>query len=320
MLRVLQAAFPAWPKVDTSVSPLDHLRWKMASHPIARRFHLVAECDGNVIAARVFIVREVLFAGRTLLAYTPVDMSVAPEYQDRGILKHIRTFDYKRLEGRSYAESFDMKLYTDSGHPAAKRLQQQIPGSFALGNQLEVLGRANDGRLPSPLGDTSFSLRTVPALDDRLDEFWHAVAPQFDLIYSHSKDVMNWRYADPRAGDFTITIAEDEGALLGYVVTRCSRGRGYIADLLALPKRLDVAGALARHALAEFRNESLERVECWLPAQHPYQPLLRELGFTPRRSALHARYRPFLTPEQDLQLLRDPSARIHFTPGDTDLV
>ena len=116
-----------------------------------------------------------------------------------------------------------MKLYYESGHPAAKRLQKEIPGSFALGNQLEVLDRPNDGDLPTPPDGTPFAIRETPAFDDSLDVFWPEAAPQFDLIYAHTKDVMNWRYADPRAGDFTITLAEHDGLLLGYVITRCSR-------------------------------------------------------------------------------------------------
>jgi len=320
MLRVLQASFSVWPKVETSVQPIDHLRWKMASHPIASRFHLVAEHGAEIIAVRLFIARDVMFAGRTLLAYQPVDISVIPDFQDQGLLKQIRALDYKRLEGRTYAETFDMKLFYESGHPAAKQLQKEIPGSFALGNQLAVLDHPNDGDRPTPPDGTPFAIRQTPAFDDRLDVFWREASPQFDLIHARTKDVMNWRYADPRAGDFTITLAEGDGLLLGYVITRCSRGRGYIADILALPNRIDVVAALARSALTQFRQASLERIECWLPARHPYQTPLRGLGFAPRRSPLRVRYRPFLTSERDLALLQEPTARIHFTAGDTDLV
>jgi GNAT superfamily N-acetyltransferase len=320
MLRVLQASFSPWPKVETSVLPLDHLRWKMASHPIATRFHLVAEHGAEIIAVRLFIVREVIFAGRTLLSYQPVDISVHPEYQNQGLLKYMRTLDYNRLEDRTYAETFDLKLAYESGHPAAMRLQVEIPGSFLFGNQLEVLSRSNDGHASGPPQAAPFGIRTVSAFDDRLDVFWREAARPFDLILVRTKDVMNWRYSDARAGNFTIVIAEHNGMLLGYALTRCSRGRGYIADLLALPGRSDVAEGLVRAALVQLRGQPLERIECWLPARHPYQPLLRDLGFAPRKSRVRARYRPFLTSERELELLRHPDARIHFTAGDTDLV
>jgi len=320
ILRVLQASFSVWPKVDASVQPIDHLRWKMASHPIASRFHLVAEHGSEIIAARLFIVREVMFAGGALLAFQPVDISVAPEFQNQGLLKYMRTLDHDRLEDRTYAETFDLKLAYESGHPAVLRLQEAIPGSLVLGNQLEVLSRANDSEPSASHQTASFAIRTVPAFDDRLDSFWRQAARPFDLIFVRTKDVMNWRYADPRAGNFTIAIAEHDGELLGYVITRCSRGRGYIADLLALPDRVDVASALTHHALTSLRSQELERIECWLPARHPYQTSLRDLGFVRRNSHLLVRYRPFLTSAQELELLQEPTTRVHFTAGDTDLV
>ncbi len=320
MLHVLRTAFSAWPNVETYVAPLDHLRWKLASHPIASRFHLVAEQGGGIIAVRLFVVRDVMVAARTLLAYQPVDISVDPQHQNLGLLKHMRTFDDGRLEDRAYAETFDLKLGYWSGHPAAIRLRQEIPGSYLLGNQLEVLGHSSEGDLPAPRQIAPCAVRTVPVFDERLDTFWPRAARPFDLIYVRTKDVMNWRYADARAGNFTITIAEHGEVLLGYVITRRSRGRGYIADLLALPNRGDVAAALAREALAQLRSQTLECTECWLPARHPYQPLLRDLGFAPRNRHVRVFYRPFLTSAQELTLLRDPNARVHFTAGDTDLI
>ncbi len=320
ILRVLQASFTSWPRVDISCSPLDHLRWKLASHPIASTFTPVAEHDGEIAGVRLVMVREVIFYGAPLLAYQAADISVAPSCRERGLLNRLVDIDYRGLDGRVAVQTFDLKLAYESGHPAVLRLQETIPGIFPLGNQLEALSRPNPGSpAPAPRIST-LAIRNVDAFDDRVDVLWRNASTAFDLICSRTKDVVNWRYADRRAGRFDITIAEHDGVLLGYVVTRCSRGRGYIADLLVLPGRLDVASILVDHALVSLQPHPLERIECWLPARHPYQELLRCAGFTARDSRLRLNCRPCIKTAQELELLRDPNVRVHFTAGDTDLV
>jgi len=266
------------------------------------------------------MVRDVMFCGAPLLAYQAADISVHPTCRERGLLNRLVDIDYRGLDGRVAVQTFDLKLAYESRHPAVLRLQETIPGIFPLGNQLEALSRPNTGSpAPAPRIPT-FAIRNVDGFDDRLDALWRSASTAFDLICSRRKDVVNWRYADRRAGRFDITIAEHDGVLLGYVVIRCSRGRGYIADLLVLPGRLDVASILVDHALVSLQPHPLERIECWLPARHPYQELLRCAGFTARDSRLRLNYRPCIKTAQELELLRDPNVRVHFTAGDTDLV
>lgn len=320
MLRVLQASFANWPAVETDVAALDHLRWKMSSHPLAAQFTPVAERNGDIAGLRVFIVREVMFAGAPLIGYHAADISVHPIWQERGLLNQLVDIDYSGLGGRQAVQTFDLKLAYQSGHPAVLRLQETIPGIFPLGEQLTVFSRANTGPAAPPQHTEKFAIRVVDAFDDRLDAFWRQAATTFDLMCDRGNSVMNWRYADPRAGRFTIAIAEQDGALLGYVVTRCSRAKGYIADVLALPERPDVVGPLIDHGLVSLHALALERVECWLPERHPYQEVLRRAGFETRESQLRLNYRPCAKSAEELELLGSPNVRLHFTAGDTDLV
>ena len=94
---------------------------------------------------------------------------------------------------------------------------------------------------------------------------------------------LNWRYCDPRAGAFRITGAFDREALLGYVVTKIEGSRGYIADLLALPGRTDIARSLVEEALRSFRESNVAAVRCGMTRRHPYYRLLRRYGFLDSR-------------------------------------
>jgi len=52
-----------------------------------------------------------------------------------------------------------------------------------------------------------------------------AVAAGFDFIGLRRMDHLNWRYADVRAGDFRITLAEENDRVLGFSVLCIARGR-----------------------------------------------------------------------------------------------
>jgi hypothetical protein len=132
-------------------------------------------------------------------------------------------------------------------------------------------------------------------------------------------DYLNWRYADPRAGRFRIRLAEERGRLLGYSVLTSMRGHGYIADLLTLPGREDVAESLLRDAFAAFRDADLQSGRCWAPHAHPYLGALQRTGFTRHRQPRHVTYRVHRNPEQ-AQVLSEPDARVHLMIGDSDNV
>lgn len=100
---------------------------------------------------------------------------------------------------------------------------------------------------------------------------------------------------------------------------RISNGKGYFADLFALPDRTDVVRTLLQDGVTFFWEAGVYRADCWLPELHPYQGPLRAGGFSFRRvpAELSVLQRK---PEVDLSFLRDPEAPVHVFAGDSDLV
>ena len=129
---------------------------------------------------------------------------------------------------------------------------------------------------------------------------------------------MNWRYTDPRAGRFTIRLAEEGGELLGYAVLRRSRRNAYIADLLTLPNRDDVLLALIQGALAHFGELGEGAVRCWMARHLAYRQTLQQCGFRAIRQVHGLSLGPHGTTNVDF--LADERAAVHFCVGDTDLV
>lgn len=311
ILDCLTAAFGRWPAVDIDVAPIDHLRWKLTSDPIAPEFHYVAEAnDGRIIGCQIIIVQRLKYGDRVLLADTCTDYAVHPDYQGRGLSREIWNFDPKR-----FAATFDLLInITDSR--AVKHQIKTIGFSRTLANEIEwlespVATQRTDAMPPR------VRLRTVTEFEERVDDFCRVALQPFALAIVRDRTYLNWRFADPRAGRQTICIAEEHGRLVGYAVYVASRGKGFIADLLVLPDRLDAVEALAANALDHFAAAGLPAVRCWSPRLHPYRDTLLRSGFQPLRPVER-----FGIGRQgrELALVEDSNTAVHFTVGDTDIV
>ncbi len=349
MLELLSRAFGRWPAFELNVTPLEHMRWKMRSDPIASRHQWVAEIDGRIVGMVLRIVRRVRVRGRDCLLRDGVDVAVDPRYQDEGLYAAI--LDHARESPQ--ASEFDL-AWAYSTNPRTRRRSREADRR-EISNPIQVLQRSYNaraivarrrakygGRLPAWLAvlriklETAFnrlghrpywrpakrawSITTLERFDDRIDECFDEAAKPFDFLAVRSRDYMNWRYCDPAAGRFTVRIAEQEGRILGYLVFKLTEGTGYIVDLLALPGRIDVVRSLVEDALRFFREAGAELVSCWMISRHPYNGILRRYGFVDSRSEVGFRYRLVSLDESEVEFLADPDARIHLTHGDSDWV
>ena len=212
---------------------------------------------------------------------------------------------------------FEIYFGLRSGHTAIHKLRRFNRGD-GFHTAVDVL-EATPKEVASARTD-AWSIRRIDHFDDRVDTFWHEASAPFQAFAVRDRDYLNWRYCDPRAGAFEVSIAEEDGRILGYIVSSLSYGDGYIADLLVLPDGLDVAAALIANSFQYFRNAGASEVECWCPPDHPYRPLLRDMGFTKLRRTAQITYQTYTAGPEALEPLRRSGAVVHFMLGDTDLV
>ena len=310
LLEVLTSAFGTWPSVEISVDPIEHLRWKIEQSP--ERATVVTD-GGSVICGLLMARGHVLSNGQVLVAKFISDVAVQPDYQGRGVLSSTSSF----IEA-NWMETADLSFGYRSGRVAARKAYASME-SGAIANGINVLVAPTH---PAPLDDVSrdaWSLRPVKMFDERIDVFWNEASPQFDFATARSRDLLNWRYCDRRGGNFSVVLAEQDGRILGYAVERCSRGKGYIADLLALPGRLDVVSSLVGTALADLGRVGVKQAECWLTSRHAYLDTFASLGFK-ETGTKDLMYLPFKTPDSELSYLRSPRTAVHLSAGDTDLI
>jgi hypothetical protein len=164
------------------------------------------------------------------------------------------------------------------------------------------------------------TVRRLDRFDRRFAVFVEKAASVFEVAVERTPEYLNWRYRDPRGGRWAVDAVEEEGSIVGYAAWKVEAGRGLLGDLLAVPDRFDVVAALVDAAVAGAEAEGAASVLCWLPARHPYRRVLRECGFVSRAAGVTHLVRPECLSAEAAAILAAPSARIHFTIGDSDFV
>ena len=349
MIELLSEAFDGWPPFEIPVRPVEHLRWKLRSDPIARRHNWIAESDGRIIAMALRVIRRIRVRGQDCLTRDGVDAAVDPRYRERGLY----TAMAEETKQRPQHSEVDLFVFFSSNPPLLA--QSARKGSLLLGNPIRALHKPyrvraiversrekQRGRLPAPLAvlrmklgtalkrlghpplwrplRPDWSISTLKRFDARIDAFFDEAARSFDFLLVRSEDYLNWRYCEPAAGRFTVRVAEREGRILGYLVFKINEGTAYIADLLALPGRLDVVRSLIEDALRLSREARAELVSCWIIARHPYNGLLRRYGFVDSGREIGFKYKAITLDPEALEFLEENTARVHLMQGDSDWI
>jgi hypothetical protein len=349
LVELLRRAFSRWPHFEIPESAAEHLRWKMRSDPVSPRHHWVGEIDGRIVVMLLRVIRRVRVRGRDCIIRDGVDAAVDPDYQEQGL--YAAMVD----ESKRRPQFFEVDLGLSYSSNRRLRRRGARKGDRRIANPIQVLQkpyraraivrRSREkyrGRMPAPLAvlriklgtalqrvghrpflrpvQHAWSIGTLERFDRSFDDFFEEAARPFDFLVIRSRDYMNWRYRDPAGGSFTVRVAEQGGGILGYLVFKISEGNAYIADLLALPGRLDVVRSLIEDALRLFREAHAELVSCWMIARHPYNDLLRRYGFVDSRRDVGFVYKEVNLDPEDLDFLEEPTARIHIMHGDSDWI
>lgn len=343
---LLDRAYDHWPAFDLGVSREEHLAWKMAGPTPGFPAALAAEIGGRLVGYRTLLARQLLVQGKTRLFLHFVDAAVDPGMQGRGINGAMQ-----QLMMDQFHPLFDLSV-DDSGNATILRGRILLGAVSRFGNAIRPYLRPLDGarlfsdrrrtrRIPSALGggllnlasggvrlassldrrsSHDYSLRTIEEFDSRFDEFCRMATMPYDFVAVRDSEFLNWRYADRRAGNFVIRVAERDGEILGYAVTKPSGLMTKLADVLVAPTEIPVAAALVEDSVRLAREAESAGVTCWLPQQHTYRGALRRSGFVAFRRTTRLMYRAVSMHKEELSFLRSGKTPMHYTMGDTDLV
>jgi hypothetical protein len=168
-----------------------------------------------------------------------------------------------------------------------------------------------------------YELMEIKKFDDRINNFWREVSKHYNFIVERNLKYLDWRYCNPRSGNFIIKQAEDNnGNILGYSVIMINRYLenypiGFIVDLLTLPERLDVAQTLIREINRHFDSQNVNIINCILIKGNPYEEILKKNGFLDSRVKFYLLHNLHRTDMEELITKSSPH-EIHFMYGDID--
>jgi hypothetical protein len=314
VLAVMQASFPRWPALPISVSPLEHLRWKLSSHPSVERFHLVVEAPEGIVGARMEWAFETKIGERTLLSRESIDRAVKPAYQRKYAMSAMRTFGQQDRD-----RNFDMYIGYGTGISFMRNMRRYRVPAVRFERDVNIMVCDLNGAGPGRSAAT-WEIRPVTSFDERVDALWSSARSQFPFAVVRSSAYLNWRYADRRAGDYRLLVAEEGGRWLGYAVLRAAGTKAVVADLLTLPDRGDVAESLLGAVRDGSRDDGQQTVECWSHPHDVYRWAIDKAGFRALRRSVHLTFRPLRFAPEEAAFLGDMRAPVHFTAGDTDIV
>ena len=347
IVELLDIVFNGWPQHDLGCTPLEHWTWKNGG---GKNSSLGAVCVHNerIVGSLQSIPRSIRIGEASLPGSYGVDFAVHPDYKRRGISTRLNTITDGLLKDSGVAFSYAIvgnpilvkaysKRYPEFPHPMAnlvrirdidaqlEAMPMESPWLVKLGySAFRLLNTARRRLDPPEFRKTEFKIKRLDRFDERADDLWEEVSVDHDFICDRSADYLNWRYCDPRAGDFIAMMAEgDDGELLGYSVLRVNKYLegypvGYIVDLLGCPGRRDVVEALAADSLEYFDANDVNIVNCLVAKGHPHEKALKRLGFVDSRVKIRIFIDEYERKGLFNGIVESPPSRIHFSWGDHD--
>ena len=335
IVPLLQIVFNGW-------RTLDFWRWKYLDNPFKASVVAVGVSDGRIIGVSCTIFKRVKIGDRVILCSYGTDAGVHPDFRRMGVHTNISKLktelrskvgvklNYWATENPILIEHQlnpqhvfpHSLLYFYRIRDVGLHLRVKPAGTRTrLGlHALKLLNTLKNAMSPEP-PNRDIRISEIQSFDDGIDAFWDEVKGHHDFIVERTREHLNWSYCDPRAGDFTVKQAEEDGRILGYIVLETRGGEGYpeaeIVDLLAVPGRLDAADALLADATRRFDDGGVNFVKAMVVDGHPYMGLYGRHGFLNVRRKIHVLYYSVPGREAEHKMLESTAAgKVHLSRGD----
>ena len=338
IVQLLDQAFNGWPRIDLQCSPVDHWRWKYRDGPIKMDTTTVAVSENRVIGVNHAYAVPVIINGDRIYASFSGDMAVDMKYRGRGLSKKLI-----EQSTRIRAEHDISMIYFVTRNPFLIKSYERdylgFPFNVALLARIvdldthlnkvpmknkafiktaylvaEAFNKASNV-IRKDADKVSVDLKEISRFNVEHDHFWDNIKQDYDFILDRTSEYLNWRYLDPRAGDFRVVQASDADGLHGFCVTRINRYRedypiGFIVDLLVKNRQPHILDQLITNALEHFTQHDVNLILVGSVRQQPDKNIYHRNGFLDPRINFRLFYGDYTH--------QIKAKNVHFTFGDID--
>lgn len=308
IVNLLQLGLENWAKRE---APVDYWKWRYCDTPIKYLISLVIS-DDMIVGVNHNYINYLKMGTTNVLTYFTEDVVTHPKYRGMGIYSKIVDLNTEYFEKNEFKFGYWLSSNPIIIKDNIKRMRKTFPHPISYMVRIKDIGlhlqkrpekhksmlRLGYSALTTlnkientitaqhePIGD--YSIEEVKNFDERIDVFWDNVRGSYDFIFENNHEVLNWRYRDPRGGDFVVMEAVKDGVVLGFIALKLTRLdsylEGFVMDLLALPGRLDVVYVLLREGCDYFDRLGVNAVYYMVVDGHPYQEISKKLEFVDSR-------------------------------------
>lgn len=312
-------------------------QWQYRKGPAGPTLIWLAEAERQIIGHHALIPLNIKVGDRTRKGCFGFDVMTHPDYQRLGVLSAIRTKIYESAAANGI--DFSYGTATPQIFPIYKKrqsvyiaeplslikivawgdvLKERFKIPAFIGNCLGYVWERLTGRRVS-IRDTGIEVEQISSFDKDIDEFWQKARVIKPIMVVRDMKYLNWRYVEKPWNEYRIFLAKKIGEIAGYIVIKLEDNglsRGYIIDLLTLPREDAVAEALIARAVGYFKEAEAVTISCLMMRDTPYYRILKKMGFLHRHSGLFIGVR-MIDESLSVEFLTNPD-NWYFGWGDTD--
>lgn len=318
--------------------------WLYIDNPIASNVITLGVIDDKIIATHLTLTLRIKICDKIFNCIYCTDHTVHPDYRRMGVSNKIVnividrmppnniSFDYFYSDNPILLKKFPTK-YDSLPYPACqyvrirniklhcKMKHTKRAWLTSMGFKTLKLAAKLKNLIRTKHQGGDFRVSKIRHFDDRVDIFWEKIKNNHNFILERSKEYLNWRYCDQRAGEYRVMQAEDEVQVLGYIVLAIIERHkgyreGYIIDILTIPERLDIADALIKEAVDYCDNNEINAINCLVIKNHRYESILNKNEFINRRKNMIVFYFQYGIENESRKLHSSSPSSIHLCYGD----
>jgi hypothetical protein len=359
IIELLSLVFNGWPRFDLNCTVKEHWTWKMIETPLMVNHVVVAETNGKIIGVHQGIAKKMKVGDKVILGNKSAEVGVHPEYRRMGVRNSMLQF---KKDKKQFGVAFNISLTSNPilvkararllkrgertglgfPHPVKylvriqdfdrflRRIKREYTWQRTLMYKLGfIFLKTLNGvqrKLSSGVSRSGiFSIEKIMSFDDKIDDFWKNIKDDYDFIVEKSKDYLNYRFCDKRAGTYDVWQATENDAVIGYMVLRVNRviaenPVGLLMEVLALKNRLDVVDSFLDLAEKYFDEKSVNTVHAVIVSGHPYERILNLNGFIDSREKAIVTYSAYKEFNALTQFENSSPERLHYQYGEFDSI
>jgi hypothetical protein len=341
IVELLELVFNGWPKLDLPLGNLEYWKWFYLDNPLKTNNNIVATINKQIVGSNLGAFREVRINGEKYTTCLSGGLAVHPDHRGKGVYSKMRDLKHQRHDEIKTNFTWAITVNPQVIAALTKRGHEKFP------YELQMMTKIHDIRkhIQQTGGDLSkhilYNIKKAQAairldrrkkdyeikllesyFDEDIDVFWKKVRASYRFIGERDRSNLNWRFRDPRAGNYVVLCAYENGSISGYLVLLINRNNpdypiGYIVDILATGQ--DIVEALIDKSLDYFDSLNVNVINYLSVKDYPYQQTFARKGFFKQTFSAFIEFYPRTEVAKKAIFTDALPSQIHFQYSDLDL-